>query len=481
MAQKIVTSGRIKEDTMFIKQFYTNCLSEAAYYVESGGQAAVIDPLRDTDQYVAFARERGARITYIFETHFHADFVSGHLELARQTGAPIVYGPGTRTRFPIHVARDGESFSIGEVTLEVIHTPGHTVESCCYLLKDEKGAPYCLFTGDTLFVGDVGRPDLSSGNLGSEELASMMFDSLARLSRLPDTVIVYPAHGPGSSCGKNLGPGTSTTIGEQKNSNYAMQATDREAFISLVTEGLQAPPRYFQTSARINREGYGNLEELMGRSDRALTVSGFKDLVSGGALVLDTREPEDFTRGFVPGALNIGLKGRFAEWAGMLLDYRQPVVLVTDPGLEQETIVRLARVGLETVRGYLKGGMEAWTAASEPRDMIIGVEPDELAMDMQFDKKLRILDVRHPAEYAAGHVQGAHNLPLEDMADPGALAALSEMQNLYVHCQSGYRSVIACSVIKRQGFHNLRNVEGGFDHMQTYPELTLVREKEVQD
>lgn len=466
---------------MFIKQFYTGCLSEAAYYLESDGQAAIIDPLRDTDVYLAFARERHTEIKYIFETHFHADFVSGHLDLQQKTGAPIVYGPETSTGFEIHLAKDGEQFPIGRLKIKAIHTPGHTVESTCYLLMDEQGAPHCLFTGDTLFVGDVGRPDLSSGNLGSEDLASLLFDSLQKLKQLPDSVVVYPAHGPGSSCGKNLGPDTSTTIGEQKNSNYAMQSSDRQSFINQVTEGLEAPPRYFQTSARINREGYENLEKVMSQSNRPLGIKEFTDLAASGALVLDTRSPEVFPTGFVPGAVNIGLKGRFAEWAGMLVPYEEPVVLVTEPGEEEETIVRMARVGFENVQGFLAGGMDSWVAASQPIDMVISIEPDELAMDRQFDKKLRILDVRHPAEFHEGHTQGARNLPLEDMVDPGAWADLGENQNIYLHCQSGYRSMIACSLLKRQGFHNLHNVEGGFSRMKEYPELPIVHENKVLD
>jgi len=464
---------------MFIKQLYTGCLSEAAYYIDSNGEAAVIDPLRDTDVYIALARERKAEIKYIFETHFHADFVSGHLDLQQKSGATIVYGPHTKTRFPIHLASEGETFRIGDLTLKAIHTPGHTLESTCYLLSDEEGNPHCLFTGDTLFVGDVGRPDLSSGDLSKEDLASYLFDSLQKLKQLPDSLIVYPAHGAGSACGKHLGSETSTTIGEQKNGNYAMQATDRVEFIDRVTEGLEAPPRYFQTSARINSQGYEALDKIIAQSNRPLSLKDFKQCVKQGAQILDTRSPGLFAEGFVTGAINIGLKGRFAEWVGMLVPYDKSVVLVTDPGEEEETIVRMARVGLEHVKGFLKGGFQVWRDAGEPMDMVIGIEPDELAMDMQFDNKLLIVDVRRPVEFADGHVRGALNLPLENLADPGSMSRLNENQNLYISCHSGYRSMIACSLLKRQGFHNLHNINGGFKEIREYPQLHIVKDKQV--
>jgi glyoxylase-like metal-dependent hydrolase (beta-lactamase superfamily II)/rhodanese-related sulfurtransferase len=468
-----------KTGIMFIKQLYTGCLSEAAYYIESKGEAAVIDPLRDTQAYVSLAAERKAVIKYIFETHFHADFVSGHLDLAKKTGAPIVYGPGTRTRFPIHLASDGEVFPLGEVSLTVLHTPGHTVESTCYLLKDETGAPVCIFTGDTLFVGDVGRPDLSSGNLSKEDLASMLYDSMQKLKELPDEVIVYPAHGPGSSCGKSLGPGTSTTIGEQKQSNYALRIEDRQEFIGQVTTGLEAPPAYFSASARINQQGYEDLETVVERSARPLDVQAFKEAVQQGAWILDTRPPEQFTEGFVPASVNIGLKGRFAEWVGALVPFDQPVVLVTSAGEEQESIVRMARVGFDKVQGYLEGGMEAWRQAGEQSDMIVNVDTGELRLDMEYDPKLMIVDVRKSAEFAAERVKGAVNMPLEDMADVAVVARADEGRNMYVHCQSGYRSVIACSLLKRQGFHNLYNVSGGFASISETPGMRLVRQDAV--
>lgn len=464
---------------MFIRQLYTGCLSEAAYYVDSDGEAAIIDPLRDTSEYLILAEERKAKIKYIFETHFHADFVSGHVDLAKKTGAPIVYGPGTKTKFPIHPAKDGEVFHLGKIIIQAIHTPGHTLESTCFLLKDESNRSYCIFTGDTLFVGDVGRPDLSSGNLGKEELASYLFDSLQKLKQLPDDLIIYPAHGAGSSCGKNIGVENSSTIGEQKRDNYAMLAKDREDFIREVTEGLEAPPSYFVKDARINQEGYKELEEVMKHSYYPLSVAMFKEKTGRDIWVLDTRPPGKFTDGFIPGAINIGLGGRFAEWAGMLIPYDQPVVLVTEVGEEEETIIRMARVGFDNVEGYLEGGFDAWKKSGEKTDMIINIEPEELAMDMHFDKKLMVMDVRKPAEFADGHVKGAVNIPLEEMKDPASMAKADDEMNMYINCQSGYRSVIACSLLKREGFHNLHNVSGGFKKISLTPEIRIVKEQEV--
>ncbi|QEH40299.1 rhodanese-like domain-containing protein [Chitinophaga sp. XS-30] len=465
---------------MFIKQLYTGCLSEAAYFIESEGVAAVIDPLRDIAPYLELARERNATIKYIFETHFHADFVSGHLDLAAATKADIVYGPETTTGFPVHIAADGEAFSIGKLVVQALHTPGHTMESTCYLLLDEQGQPHAVFTGDTLFVGDVGRPDLFSGNQSKEELAGYLFESLnSKIKTLPDNVIVYPAHGPGSACGKNLGPNTYSTIGDEKSSNYALLATSKEEFIRQVTEGLSAPPQYFPINAKINKEGYDALDMLMERSLRPLSIQDFKAKAKDGAVILDTRHANIFTEGFVPESISIGLEGRFAEWAGSLLPFDKPVILVTDPGQEQETIVRLARVGFDKVEGYLEGGFEAWKAAGEKIDLIISVDPDELAMDLPHDPNLVVIDVRKPAEYADGHIKDALNITLSEMTDPGSLADLEDNHNLYVHCQGGYRSVIACSVMKREGIHNLRNVNGGFAKMKDQKGLAVVQEKNV--
>ena len=463
---------------MFVQQIYTGCLSEAAYFVESNGEAVVIDPIRDTDGYMELAKQHNSKIKYIFETHFHADFVSGHLDLSKKTGAPIVYGPNTEANFPFHLAKDGEKFKIGAITLEVIHTPGHTLESTCYLLRDENEKPYCLFTGDTLFVGDVGRPDLSSGNLSKEELAGIMYDTMQnKILPLPDDVIIYPAHGAGSSCGKNLGAENQSTIGEQRKNNYALQQQTKEEFIKAVTDGLSEAPAYFPINAKMNKEGYDDMDDLKSKSLVALSVEQFKEKIDSGDLILDTRNQEDFTNGFIPGSIFIGLEGRFAEWAGKLLSFKDPLIVVTEEGKEEETIIRLARVGFENVKGYLKGGYAAWKAAGEKNDIIIDIDADELAMDIPFDDKLLVLDVRNPNEFNEGHVKEATNLPLPEMVDVAQIASLEEDQNIYVHCQGGYRSVIAASLLKRQGYHNLRNITGGWSSIQEQKNIEV--EKEV--
>ena len=465
---------------MFIKQLYTGCLSEAAYYIDSEGEAAIIDPLRDIEIYIKLAEERKAKIKYIFETHFHADFVSGHLDLAKATGAPIIYGPRTETNFPIHLATDGEIFTLGKSTIEVLHTPGHTVESSCYLVRTPEGHPEALFTGDTLFVGDVGRPDLSSGNLSREELAALLYDSLRnKILTLPDDLAIYPAHGPGSSCGKNLGPSTYSTLKEEKETNYALKAQTKEEFIKAVTDGLIAPPQYFSVNARINKEGYESLEDVLEAGLQPLDIPALKKWLATDAILLDTRRSELFVAGFVPGSISIGLDGRFAEWAGSILPFSKPIVLVTSPGEEKESVVRLARVGFDKVKGYLEGGFEAWQQAGETIDMIIDVEPDELAMDIPFDENLVILDVRRETEFADGHVKDAINIPLQDLTDPGSMAQIEEQHNLYIHCGGGYRSIIAASLLKRQGIHNLRNVTGGWGKIKDQKGIEIVKEKSV--
>jgi hydroxyacylglutathione hydrolase len=466
---------------MKVQQLYTACLSEAAYFIADKGEAAVIDPLRDVDVYLKMAEEEGVKIKYIFETHFHADFVSGHLELSQKTGAPIIYGPQTEAGFPVQLAKDGEVFTVGDLEIQALHTPGHTLESTCYLLKDAAGNPYCIFTGDTLFVGDVGRPDLFSGNLSKEELAGMMYDSLqAKIKPLNDAIIVYPAHGPGSACGKSLGPETFSTIGTQKATNYALQDMTRDAFIEEVTSGLADPPAYFPVNARINKEGYRALDEVMGESANALSIEDFKASVKKGAWILDTRPSSIFTEGFIPESLSIGLDGRFAEWAGSLLPFSQELVLVTEAGKEHESIIRLARVGFDNVAGYLDGGYEAWLAAGEKIDMIIDIEADELAMDLPHDDRLEVIDVRKPAEFEAGHVKGAMNLPLNTMMDPLNIAMVETDHNLYVHCAGGYRSVIAASILKREGFHNLRNITGGWGKIKEEKDIPRVFPEKVK-
>lgn len=472
-----------KVEYMYMQQLYTSCLSEAAYYIESDGEAAIIDPLRDIDAYLELARERNASIKYIFETHFHADFVSGHLDLSKVSGAPIIYGPNTETKLPVQIATDGQVFTLGNITLTVLHTPGHTLESTCYLLKDEQGKDYALFTGDTLFVGDVGRPDLAQkgATITTDDLAGMMYDSLqTKIIPLSDDIVVCPAHGPGSSCGKNLGSETFSTIGEQKKTNYALQPQSREEFIKAVTEGLTAPPIYFSVNAKINKEGYNSLEDIFETGLRPLGVDEFKQLIyQEKTIVLDTRKGTVFTQGFVPGSINIGLEGRFAEWAGSLLPFDKNILLVTEPGQEKETVVRLARVGFEKINGYLEGGFEAWKQAGKAIDMIVDIEPDELAMDLPFDENAVVIDVRKEVEFGDGHIKDAVNIPLHTLTDPGSMANMEETDNLYVHCQGGYRSVIAASLLKRQGIHNLRNILGGWSKIKEVEKIQVEKSPAV--
>ena len=465
---------------MYVQQLYTSCLSEAAYYIESEGEAAVVDPLRDIEEYIQLASERNAVIKYIFETHFHADFVSGHLDLSKKTGAPIVYGPETETNFPVHIAKDGEQFKLGKITLKVLHTPGHTIESTCYLLKDENGKDHALFTGDTLFVGDVGRPDLSSGNMSKEELAGIMYNTIQnKILPLADDVIVYPAHGAGSSCGKNMGPDTHSTIGSEKQTNYALQPQTIDQFIKAITEGLEDAPRYFSINAQINKQGYDSLDLIKEKALTILSVTAFKEKMLEDTIVLDTRAADQFSNGFIPGSIFIGLEGRFAEWAGSILPFNKPMILITEIGKEEETVIRLARVGFAKMEGYLKGGFEAWKKAGEKIDMIVGVEADELAMDIPHDPNLQVVDVRREAEFADGHVKNAINMPLNDMTDLALIAGFEENQNLYVHCGGGYRSVIACSILKSQGIHNLRNVEGGWEKIKEQSSIKTAKEPSV--
>lgn len=463
---------------MFIKQLYTNCLSEAAYYIESDGEAAIIDPLRDIDAYLQLSNERGAKIKYIFETHFHADFVSGHLDLSHATGAPIVYGPKTETTFKVTVAADRQFFTIGKIAIEVLHTPGHTIESTCYLLKDEGGKDHAIFTGDTLFVGDVGRPDLIGADTTKEEMAAMLYNSLnEKIIPLSDDVMVYPAHGPGSSCGKNIGDATYSTIGEQKRTNYALNQPSADAFIEAVTDGLAIPPAYFPVNAQINKQGYESLDGILEKGMTAISVEEFKIKLQGDLIVLDTRTAIEFTNGFIKDSIFIGLEGKFAEWAGNILPFEKPILLVTDNGKEKESIVRLARVGFSKVEGYLDGGFEAWKKSGELVDMIVDVEPDELALDIKFDPRIVVVDVRKEVEFADGHVKHAVNIPLSTMTDPASMANIEDIDNVYIHCAGGYRSVIAASLLKRQGIDNLRNVLGGWSRIKN--ETSIKTEKDA--
>ncbi|MDH4092302.1 MAG: MBL fold metallo-hydrolase [Cyclobacteriaceae bacterium] len=445
---------------MYIEQLYTNCLAEAAYYIESDGEAAIIDPLRETAPYIELASKRGAKIKYVFETHFHADFVSGHIDLSRKVGAPIVYGPDANTEYTVHNAKDGEEFVLGKVKIKVLHTPGHTPESSCYLLLDKHGKQHAVFTGDTLFVGDVGRPDLLDGVMSSETLASMMYDSLAKkIKTLPDDVIVYPAHGPGSACGKNIGKETFSTIGEQKKFNYALKDMSREEFVEKLTEGMLPPPQYFYEDARINKVGYSPIEDVIRANTKPLTLEAFKSLVEEGAIIIDTRPADDFEKGYITGSVNIGLNGQFAVWVGTLIDMHKKLVLVTEAGKENETVLRLARVGFENVIGYLVGGVGAF---GEQLDRVNSVPAEHVRSEME--KGTMILDVRKPGEWNAGHIKGAKLLPLADITKD--IQNLDRKKPYIIHCGGGYRSMTAISIMKNHGFSSLVNVCGGFDAMQ---------------
>lgn len=444
---------------MYIEQLYTNCLAEAAYYIESAGEAAIIDPLRETEPYLELAQKRGAVIKYVFETHFHADFVSGHIDLARKVQAPIVFGPNADTGYEAIHARDNQEFKLGEVTIRVLHTPGHTPESSCFLLLDEKGKEHAVFTGDTLFVGDVGRPDLLDGVISREELAGMLYDSLnSKIKTLSDATIVYPAHGPGSACGKNIGKETFSTIGEQRKLNYAMKAQPREEFIRQVTDGILPPPHYFFEDARINKTGYESIDQVLRENTKPLSAAQFRTAVENGAVILDTRKADDFERGYIPGSFNMGLNGQFAVWVGTLLDIHQPLVLVTDPGKEHETILRLARVGYEQIEGFLAGGITSW---KETLDTVKSISAQDLKSF--FNKGVECLDVRKPGEWNVSHLKAARFVPLSDM--PANLDGLSRDKTYVVHCGGGYRSMTAISLMKREGFNNLINVYGGFNAM----------------
>jgi len=444
---------------MYVEQLYTNCLAEAAYYIESDGEAAIIDPIRETEPYVALATKRNATIKYVFETHFHADFVSGHIDLAKKVNAPIVYGPQAETNYKIYSAKDGEEFKLGKLTIKVLHTPGHTPESSCFLLLDENKKEHAVFTGDTLFVGDVGRPDLLDGVMTQDELASMLYDSLnTKIKTLPDSVIVYPAHGPGSACGKNIGKETFSTIGEQKKFNYALKDITREQFIAQVTDGILPPPSYFFEDARINKQGYDPIELVMKDNQKPLSVDTFKNEIKKGALVLDTRQADEFEKGFIKGSVNIGLNGQYAVWVGTLIDIKQPLLLIAHEGTEHEAILRLARVGYENVVGYLRGGINEW---DEKLETVKSIFAEQLKTEME--KGIDVLDVRKHGEWNTSHLKDAQFLPLANF--PKNLHGLDKSKPYIVHCGGGYRSMTAISMMKREGFTNLINVYGGFGAM----------------
>ncbi|MEI6948577.1 MBL fold metallo-hydrolase [Paraflavisolibacter sp. H34] len=450
---------------MKIEQIYTGCLAQGAYYIESEGEAVVIDPLREVAPYIQKAEKAGANITYVLETHFHADFVSGHVDLARKTGAAIVYGPLANPAFAAHIAQDGEELKVGNLTFKVLHTPGHTLESTCYLLCDESGKEVALFSGDTLFIGDVGRPDLAqkAAHLTQEELAATLYDSLrSKIMPLPDDLIVYPAHGAGSACGKNMSKETTDTLGNQKKTNYALRADmTKEEFVREVTEGLAAPPAYFPLNVLLNKEGYDSIDVVMKRGRQALSPEAFEAAANeSGALVLDTRDPGVFAEGFIPNSINIGIDGGFAPWVGALIpDMGQPILVVADAGREEEVITRLARVGYDYTIGYLEGGFAAWKATGKEMDSVTSVSAQQLAQKLQ-EGPVTILDVRQPGEYTSEHVPGAHNLPLDNVNEH--LSGLDKDAPYYVHCAGGYRSMIFNSILKARGFRNLIDVRGGF-------------------
>ena len=454
---------------MRVEQIYTGCLAQGAYYIESNGEAAIVDPLRETEPYIQKAQADGATIKYIFETHFHADFVSGHLDLAKKTGAQIVYGPQADTSYEKHTARDGEEFPLGDVRIRVLHTPGHTPESTTYLLLDEQGKEYAIFSGDTLFIGDVGRPDLAQkkGSVTKEDLAGWLYDSLrTKIMTLPDEVIVYPAHGAGSACGKNMSSETWDTLGHQKATNYALRADmTRDEFIKEVTEGLQPPPQYFAKNARINKSGYESFDVVMQRGALPLSPRAFETAANEhDALILDVRDKEEFVQGFIPNSIFIGLDGSFAPWVGALIpDLQQPILIVAPAGQEEETVMRLARVGYDHAIGYLKGGFKAWKAAGMEVDAIQSVDVETLAASWADQPDYQLLDVRKPGEWSAEHVDGATHFPLDFINEH--MSEINRDTTYYLHCRSGYRSTIAASILKSRGFENVVDVVGTFEDM----------------
>lgn len=451
---------------MKIEQIYTGCLAQGAYYIQSGNEAVIIDPLREVQPYIEKAEKNGAKINYVLETHFHADFVSGHIDLAKKTGATIVYGPLANPTFEAHIAQDGEVLTVGSLKLKVLHTPGHTMESTCYLLFDENNKELALFSGDTLFIGDVGRPDLAqkAAHLTQEELAGTLFDSLRnKIMTLPDNVIVYPAHGAGSACGKNMSKETSDTLGNQKKFNYALRANmTREEFIAEVTDGLLPPPAYFPENVRLNKQGYASIDSVLAKGTQALSPAAFEAAANEtGALILDTRDAQVFAKGFIPNSINIGLGGSFAPWVGALIpDINQPILIVDEAGREQEVVTRLARVGYDNALGFLQGGIAAWQEAGHDLDSIETISAEETATRLAAEPAAILLDVRKKSENYSEHVLGAQNLPLDVVNEE--MAALNPDKTYYIHCAGGYRSMVFASILKARGFDKLIDVQGGF-------------------
>ena len=447
---------------MTVEQIYTGCLAQGAYYIASNGEAVIIDPLREVGPYLDRAEKDGVTIKYILETHFHADFVSGHLDLAAKTGAKIVYGPTANTQFDCHIAEDGEVLKVGDVTIHVMHTPGHTMESTTYLLKDESGKDYAIFSGDTLFLGDVGRPDLAqkAASITQEDLAGILFDSLRnKIMVLADDVIVYPGHGAGSSCGKNMSKETVGTIGEQKATNYALRANmTKEEFIKEVTDGLLPPPAYFPENVRMNKTGYESLDKVMERGLRPLSVEAFDAAANEtDALILDTRHQDTFIHGFIPQSIFIGIKGSFAMWVGALIpDIKQEILVVADPGMEEEVLTRLSRVGYDNCIGFLDGGFDAWKSSEKKIDTL----PQVTAKELKDISDATVVDVRKSGEFLSEHIIDAIHVELDSINDH--MASVPQEETFYIHCAGGYRSVIAASILKARGYHNMVDVAGGF-------------------
>lgn len=451
---------------MKIEQIYTGCLAQGAYYIESNGEVAIIDPLREVKPYLDKAEAADAKIKYIFETHFHADFVSGHVTLAKETGAKIIYGPNANPAFDALIAKDNQEFSLGEVTIKVLHTPGHTMESTTYLLKDKEGKDHAIFSGDTLFLGDVGRPDLAqkAKELTQEDLAGYLYDSLRnKIMPLADEVIVYPAHGAGSACGKNMSKETVDTLGNQKKTNYALRADmSKDEFIAEVTDGLLPPPSYFPLNVKMNKEGYDHIDEVLERGTQQLTPEAFEAAANEtGAVILDVRKASDFAKGHIPRSIFIGIDGSFAPWVGALIaDTAQPILLVAPEGREEETVTRLSRVGFDQTLGYLKGGFEAWKASGKEIDTVTSVEAANLEEAVQSDATTPIFDVRKPGEFESEHLEVAQSTPLDFLNKH--LTEFPSDKVFYVHCAGGYRSMIAASILKSRGIHNLIDVKGGY-------------------
>lgn len=449
---------------MKIEQIYTGCLAQGAYYIVSNGEAAIIDPLRETQPYIERLKNDNVTLKYIFETHFHADFVSGHLDLSKKTNAPIVYGPTAKPEFEAIIAEDNQTFQVGSITIKVLHTPGHTMESSSFLLIDENGKETALFSGDTLFLGDVGRPDLAqkAANMTQEELAGLLYESLySKILPLNDDITVYPAHGAGSACGKNMQKETVDSLGNQKKTNYALNQKDKESFIKAVTEGLLPPPAYFGMNVAMNKKGYDSFDEVLSKGLHALSPDEFEEMAEhSGALILDVRNNEDFAKGFVPQSINIGLNGDFAPWVGALIvDVKQPVLLITNENEEQEAVTRLSRVGFDNVLGFLKGSFEAWKDSGKEIDSVNRIPAQQFEQEIK-EKEAKIIDVRKESEYNAEHIDEAFNKPLAYINE--WISSIDPAEHFYLHCAGGYRSMMAASILQARGYRNFSEIEGGF-------------------